>query len=78
MPVEDFVKVCKNDKLNLEHEYQLVLLINKYLKLRAKPEYKPKVKGPVRFQDTEDGAKLWPLLTIEEQRARDEIFDKEN
>jgi hypothetical protein len=50
LPVEDLIKICKHDKLNLEHEYQLVQLINKYLKLRELPEYQNvKVKGLIRF-----------------------------
>jgi len=50
LPVVDLIRICKHDKLNLEHEYQLVKLISAYIKLREKPEYsKVKAKGPIRF-----------------------------
>ena len=50
LPVVDLIRICKNDRLNLEHEYQLVKLVSHYLKFREAPQYqKVKVKGPIRF-----------------------------
>lgn len=48
------------------------------MKLRERPEYVVKPKASERFQDTKEGAKLWLLLTPEEQKARNEKWEKDN
>jgi hypothetical protein len=76
IPKPQFVKILRNDELNIEHESSLVDLVKDYIRRRA--DIKPEVKWGPPAETT--APEVWRMLSEEEKKVRETQFaeaDKE-